>query len=120
VTIPGEQGGMNVWVYNLYHCASAWLAVDQEIARAVVRDVMEYIHSTRGVRGLPACREMVTREVVELQGDRMSVVAGWERSPGVMLYLQSRGLRYQAQRHLMEKDDTGATTAVYTNELVEL
>jgi hypothetical protein len=82
-------------VYHFYRDAAAWVRVDTEIARAVVRDIASYVQTSHATHGLPDSWGMISF-VLESRGDSTWVVEGWEKNPRVRAYLAQKGLALNA------------------------
>lgn len=76
---------------GFYHEAAAWLEVDPEIARLVLRDIAAYLQTTHATHGLPDCMEMLWPEAVGRDDGQYRVVKGWEKNPRVLAYLARKG-----------------------------
>ncbi len=78
-------------IYRYYNCAAAWVDVDPEIGKFVIRDIADYVQTTHGARGLPTFTSMTWPDVVSRQDDGMRVVEAWKDNPEVQAYLAAKG-----------------------------
>ena len=77
-------------VYGFYKNAAAWVEVDPEIAKLMVRDIAEYLQTTHGTHGLPGCA--ILWPVVERDEEgRRHIVEDWQKNENVQYYLKSKG-----------------------------
>jgi hypothetical protein len=74
-----------------YRCAAAWVNVDPEIAKLIVRDLAAYVQSTHALRGLPSCTSMLWPPVIDPSKFPYQVIAEWKTDQGVRDYLDRRG-----------------------------
>jgi hypothetical protein len=82
----------DIMVFGFYRTATAWIDVDPEIAKLVVRDIANYLRTTHATHGLPECIAMIWPDVVERASDgRYHVVADWQKNPEVQRYLSKKG-----------------------------
>jgi hypothetical protein len=76
-------------VYRFYYEAAAWVEVDPEIAKLIVRDLAKYVQTTHATHDLPDCTLILV--VVDRRQPRAKVVEGWEKNQYVQAYLTARG-----------------------------
>ena len=83
-------------VVSYYFRASAWVAVDPEIAKLVVRDIADWFQKTRGAHGFPECHAMIWIDVVESGPSGPRVIDGWDKNQAIQNYLAAKG--YDTER----------------------
>ena len=76
-------------VRRFYGCASAWVQEDPKIAKAMVRDIAEYVSTTGARQGLPECIYLVSS--ASRTGKTYRVDANWRDYTGVVEYLAKNG-----------------------------
>ena len=90
-----QQLGSNnadLMVYSFYGRAAAWVDVDPEIAKLLVRDIANYVRTTHAMQGLPNCSGMIGLNVdQDHEHDRWRVIEGWQSKPEVIDYLAAHG-----------------------------
>lgn len=74
-------------VYCFYRDAAAWVDVDPQIARLILRDIARYLEATHALQGLPDCSSMLWLDTHQ----RFHVPEGWEQNPQVQAYLAAKG-----------------------------
>jgi hypothetical protein len=85
-------------VFRFYCKAVAWLEIDPEIAKLVVRDIAKYVQTTHGRRGAPECWSMLWRPIDCDNDDKCHVKKNWRDDPNVQSYLKSKGYTYPGER----------------------
>lgn len=78
-------------VSDFYYDAAAWVEVDPQIAKLVVRDIADYLQSTHATHGLPDCMPMIGPSVIAYDNGKRHVVKDWENDPQVQSYLEKKG-----------------------------
>jgi hypothetical protein len=82
----------DIMVFEFYRAVTAWVEIDPEIAKLVVRDIAKYLQTTHATHGLPDCNTMIWPDVVEQADDgRYHVVPNWRKNPEVQWYLRRKG-----------------------------
>lgn len=82
-----ETNNVAAMVYCFYRDAAAWVEVDPDIARLVVRDLAQYVKSTHALQGWPPCSSMLWLD----PHHRYRVPVDWEQNPAVQTYLAAKG-----------------------------
>jgi hypothetical protein len=82
----------DIMVLDFYRTATAWIEVDPEIAKLVVRDIAAYLQTTHATHGLPECNVMIWPDVAKrATNGRYQVVPDWQKNPEVRRYLSRKG-----------------------------
>ena len=76
---------------GFYVQASAWVTVDQNIAKAVLGDVVRYILSTEARSGLPDSIFLLEK-ALRPEGQEIRIEPGWTSDPEIHDYLQKHNL----------------------------
>ena len=81
-------------MYSYYANASAWVAVDHDLARLIVRDLAAYLRKTHATKELPECSYMASLGMVKRDPDTgiRTVQEHWDADPFAEIYLTEKGV----------------------------